>query len=225
MNSLLGLSQARKFSKQAEDLGLQITIKQKFEANLADFRPLLVNIKAKKPDLVYMVSDSIDAASLMRQAKEVNLNPKLFGGHAIGFAQHEFQFNAGDTADYVWSAARWTPSASYPGAREYFDKFAEKYGISPDYHGAQAYSAMYVIADALRRADELTPEGVRNALAKTDMMTVFGPVKFVSYDKKVQQNRLPTLLVQWINGRLEVVWPKNIATRQYVFPTPKWGDR
>lgn len=225
MNSLLGLSQARKFSKQAEDLGLQITIKQKFEANLADFRPLLVNIKAKKPDLVYMVSHSIDAASLMRQAKEVNLNPKLFWGHAIGFAQHEFQFNAGDAADYVWSAARWTPSASYPGAREYFDKFAEKYGISPDYHGAQAYSAMYVIADALRRADELTPERVRNALAKTDMMTVFGPVKFVSYDKKVQQNRLPTLLVQWINGRLEVVWPKNIATRQYVFPTPKWGDR
>ena len=224
-NSLLGRSQARKFSKQAEDLGLQITIKLKFEENSTDFKPLLMKIKAKKPDLVYVVSHSIAAASLMRQAKEVNLNPKLFGGHAIGFAQHEFQLSAGGDAEYVWSAARWAPSAPYPGAQAYFDKFAEKYGIFPDYHGAQAYSAMYILADALKRADELTPEGVRNALAKTDMMTVFGPVKFASYDKKVQQNQLPTLLVQWINGKLEVVWPKNNATQKYVFPTPKWSDR
>ena len=225
MNSLLGLSQARKFSKQAEDLGLQIAIKQKFEANSTDFKPLLLKVKAKKPDLVYVVSHSIDAALLMRQAKAVNLNPKLFWGHAIGFARYEFQLNAGDAAEYVWSAARWTPSAPYPGAQKYSDKFAEKYGISPDYHGAQAYSAMYVIGDALKRADELTPEGIRNALAKTDMLTVFGPVKFVSYDKKVQQNRLPTLLVQWINGKLEIVWPKNITTRKYIYPTPKWAER
>jgi branched-chain amino acid transport system substrate-binding protein len=225
MNSLSGLAVARKFSKHAEALGLQIAIKQKFEVNSTDFKPLLKMVKAKKPDLVYVVSHSIDAALLLRQAKEVNLNPKLFWGHAIGFVQNEFQLNAGDAAEYIWSSARWTPAAPYPGAKEYFDKFAERYDISPDYHGAQAYSAMYVIADALRRAESLTPEGVRNSLAKTDMMTVFGPVKFVSYDKKVQQNRLPTLLVQWIDGKLEIVWPKNIATRKYVFPTPKWIDR
>ncbi|MBW2412468.1 MAG: ABC transporter substrate-binding protein [Deltaproteobacteria bacterium] len=225
MNSLSGLALARKFSKQAEDLNLLITLKQKFEADSTDFKPLLKEVKAKKPDLVYLVARSIDAALLMRQAREINLNPKLFWGHSIGFVQHEFQLNAGEAAEYIWSAGRWTPAAPYTGAREYFDAFAEKYGISPDYHGAQAYSAMYVIADALRRTDELTPVGVRNALAKTDMMTVFGPVKFVSYDKKVQQNRLPTLLVQWINGKLEIVWPKDIATRKYVFPTPKWTDR
>ena len=225
MNSLSGRALARKFSKQAEDLDLQITMKQKFEADSKDFKPLLKQVKAKKPDMVYMVAHGTDAALLMRQAQEVNLNPKLFWGHSIGFAQPEFQINAGAAAEYIWSAGRWTPAAPYPGAREFFDTFTEKYGISPDYHGAQAYSAMYVIADAVKRASELTPEGVRNALAKTDMMTVFGPVKFVSYDKKVQQNRLPTLLVQWINGKLEIVWPKDIATRKYVFPTPKWTDR
>ena len=225
MDSLSGLALARKFSKQAEDQGLQITIKQKFETNSKDFIPLLKNVKAKKPDLVYMVASSLDAALMMREAEEVNLNPKLFWGHSIGFVNNEFQRNAGDTAEYVWSAARWTSAAPYPGAQAYFDGFAEKYGISPDYHGAQAYSAMYVIAAAVRGANEQTPIDVRNALAKTDMMTVFGPVKFVSYGKKVQQNRLPTLLVQWINGKLEIVWPQNIATRKYVFPTPKWTDR
>ncbi len=58
----------------------------------------------------------------------------------------------------------------------------------------------------------------RESLTKTDMMTVFGPVKFVSYDKKTQQNKLPTYLVQWIDGKLELVWPKEIATKPYMYP-------
>jgi branched-chain amino acid transport system substrate-binding protein len=53
------------------------------------------------------------------------------------------------------------------------------------------------------------------------MMTVFGPVKFVSYGKKTQQNSLPTYLVQWINGKLEIVWPKEVATARYVYPAPE----
>jgi branched-chain amino acid transport system substrate-binding protein len=77
---------------------------------------------------------------------------------------------------------------------------------------------MMVIADALKRAEPLTPKTVRDALSETEMMTVFGPVAFVSYDKKIQQNRLPTYLVQWIDGRLEIVWPKEVATARYVYP-------
>ena len=82
-----------------------------------------------------------------------------------------------------------------------------------------------MVADALKRAKELTPEGVREALTATDMMTVFGPVKFVSYEKKKQQNSLPTYLVQWQKGVLETVWPKNVATKPYVFPVPEWSQR
>lgn len=225
MNSLFGVSESRKFIHQAEDLGLQIVFKQSFETSTVDFKPLWVKVKAKKPDLVYMIADNMEASLLMRHAQELNLNPKLFWGHATGYTVLEFQINAGNAAEYVWSATRWTPSAPYPGAQEYYDTFAAKYGIQTDYHGAQAYSAMYVIADALQRTKELTPEGVRKALAKTDMMTVFGPVKFVSYNKKIQQNRLPTLLVQWLNGKLATVWPQKIAAQNYVYPTPKWKDR
>ncbi len=225
LNSLFGLSEARKFTKQAEELGLQIVIKQAFEASTADYKPLLVKVKAKKPDLVYMIAYTMEASLLMRQSEELNLNPKLFLGHAVGYTVPGFQINAGKAAEYVCSATRWTPTAPYPGAQEYYNKFADRYGIPTDYHGAQAYSSMYVIADALKRAKELTPERVRNALAKTDMMTVFGPVRFASYDKKLQQNRLPTLLVQWLNGKLATVWPKKITTPNYIYPTPKWAKR
>ena len=77
---------------------------------------------------------------------------------------------------------------------------------------------MYVIADALNRAKALSPDDIREALAKTDMMTVFGPVKFISYEKKTQQNKLPTFLVQWQGENLETVWPKEVATKNTSIP-------
>jgi len=57
------------------------------------------------------------------------------------------------------------------------------------------------------------------------MMSVFGPVKFISYGKKTQQNKLPTFLVQWINGKLETVWPKEVSTTKYMYPVPAWNER
>ncbi len=224
-NSLFGQSGAKEFVKTCEKMGIKVLIKEGYEAGAIDFKPLLVNVKDKNPDLVYMISYIMDASLLMRQAKELNFNPKLFVGGAAGFTLPEFQKNAGDAADYVYSATLWTESVPYPGAREYYDKYVAKYKSPTEYHGAEAYAAMYVIADALKRAKSLTREAVRDALAETDMMTVFGPVKFISYDKKTQQNKLPTFLVQWIDGKLETVWPKEVSTHKYVYPVPAWNAR
>lgn len=94
-----------------------------------------------------------------------------------------------------------------------------------EYHGAEAYASLYVVADALARAKSITPAEVRGALTTTDMKTAFGPVKFISYGKKTQQNKLPTFLVQWQNGKLETVWPKEVSTQGYVYPTPAWSKR
>ena len=84
---------------------------------------------------------------------------------------------------------------------------------------------MVVIADVLKRTRSFSPEDLRQALAATDMMTVFGRVRFLSYGKKTNQNRLPTYLVQWINGKLECVWPEEFALAQYLFPHKPWKQR
>lgn len=223
-DSFFGQSGSKKFVKKCERMGLKVVMKEGYEASSIDFKPLLVKAKAKNPDLVYIIS-YMDASLLLRQSKELNFNPKLFMGNAAGFTPPEFQENAGPASDYVFSATLWIPSVPYPGAEEYYDKFVAKYDSPTEYHGAEAYACMYVIADALKRAKTLTREGVRDALATTDMMTVFGPVKFISYGKKTQQNSLPTFLVQWINGKLETVWPKDVSTRKYVYPVPKWDQR
>ena len=224
-NSLFGQSGSKKFVKQCEALGLEVVMKEGYEAGAIDFKPLLMNVKSKKADLVYMISYIMDASLLMRQSKELNLNPKLFVGGAAGFTLPEFQKNAGKASAFVYSATLWTPSVPYPGAKAYYDKFVEIYNEPTEYHGAEAYSALYVIADALKRAKSLDRKDVRNALADTNLITSFGPVKFISYDKKTNQNKLPTYLVQWIDGNLETVWPKKVATKGFVYPSPKWSKR
>jgi branched-chain amino acid transport system substrate-binding protein len=137
----------------------------------------------------------------------------------------EFAKNAGDAAQYVYSATLWVPTLPYPGAKAYHDEYRKRFKSETEYHGAEAYASIYVIADALKRSKELTPAGVREAFVGTDTVTAFGPVKFISYGKKTQQNSLPTYLVQWQNGILETVWPKELATKPYVFPVPPWSKR
>jgi branched-chain amino acid transport system substrate-binding protein len=78
-----------------------------------------------------------------------------------------------------------------------------------------------VIADALNRARQLTPAAVRIALSRTDMMTLLGPIEFIAYDNKSQQNKLPTYLVQWIDTKQEVIWPKEFATHKPIYPLPQ----
>jgi branched-chain amino acid transport system substrate-binding protein len=221
-NSLKSSSDARTFFKKAGALGLKMVIKESFRTGADDFRPLLARVKDQNPDLLYTVTDDVsDAALLTRHSKELNLNPKLFVGNATGFVLPEFAKNAGIASNYVAGTTQWTTSVPYPGAKLFNTKFKARYNIPPTYHGAQAYAAIQVMADALRRTKSLKPGNIRDALTKTNMTTLYGPVKFISYNKKSRQNRLPTYLIQWIDGKAEIVWPKRFATKKAIYPAPK----
>jgi branched-chain amino acid transport system substrate-binding protein len=224
-NTLFGTSGSKEFEKSCKGLGIQVLLKEGYEHGAIDFKPLLIKVKNTKPDLIYMISYIMDASLLTRQSMELDLNPKLFIGGAAGFTLPEFLQNAGKAAEGVFSANLWVQTLPYPGAMNYYNNYKKLYGKNTEYHGAEAYAALYVIADVLKRAKSFSPEDIRQALAATDMMTVFGKVKFVSYDKKTNQNKLPTYLVQWINGKLECVWPKEYATAKYVYPHKPWKER
>ena len=225
-NTQFGQSSAKDVDAAAKRMGMEVVVKEGYQAGAIDFKPLLSKVKAKNPDIIYMVSYVMDAALLMTQSKELDINPKMFAGGGAGFTLPEFQQRAGTAAEHVYSATLWTEDVSYPGAREYYDTYVKRYKSETEYHGAEAYASMYVVADALKRAKSITPKDIRDALAATDMMTAFGPVKFVAYEKKTQQNKLPTtFVVQWQKGKMETVWPEKAAKKGYLFPTPAWNSR
>lgn len=224
-NSLFGTSGSKEFEKSCKELGIQVVLKEGYEKGAVDFKPLLIKVKNANPDLVYMISYIMDASLLIRQSMELDINPKLFVGGAAGFTLPEFYQNAGKATDGVFSATLWVPTLPFPGAMDYFKNYKKLHGKDTEYHGAEAYAAMFVIADVLKRAKSLSHEDIRQALAATDLMTAFGRIKFTSYGKKTNQNKVATYLVQWNKGKLECVWPKEFATVKYLYPHKPWKER
>jgi branched-chain amino acid transport system substrate-binding protein len=224
-SSAFGTSGADAMERDAKKIGAEVVLKEKFETGAIDFKPLLSKVKAAQPDVIYTVSYANEAQLIMKQIKELRLDAKLFSGGAAGFAIPEFIDGAKDAAEYVVSATLWTPQLKYPGAKEFAEKYKTKYGDYPSYHGASAYAAIYVTADALGRARNWTQDGIRDALKATDLKTAFGPVKFEDKEGYQNQNFTETLAIQVIKGEFQTIWPKNHASMQYVFPVPSWKER
>ncbi len=224
-SSAFGTSGAEAMVKDAEKLGTRVLMKERYEAGSVDFRPLLSKVKAARPDVVYMVSYVMDASLLMKQIKELRVDAKLFAGGAAGFAIPEFIDNAKDAAEYVVSATLWTPQVKFQGAREFAEKYKKHYGDYPSYHGASAYSALYVLKNTLERAKAWTPDKIRDALKATNMKTVFGPIKFEDREGYQNQNFMDTLVIQVQKGAFETIWPTQYASKKYIYPIPSWRER
>lgn len=224
-SSAFGTSGADAMEKDAKAIGAKIVLKEKFETGAIDFKPLLSKVKAAQPEVIYSVSYANEAQLLMKQIKELRLDAKLFAGGAAGFAIPEFIDGAKDAADYVVSATLWTPQLKYPGTKEFAEKYKARHKDYPSYHGASAYAAIYVTADALKRAKDWTQDGIRDALKATDLKTAFAPVKFEDKEGYQNQNFAGTLAIQVQKGEFETIWPKDQASKPYIYPVPTWKER
>ena len=224
-SSAFGTSGAEAMAADAQRLGIKVLLKEKYEAGSLDFKPILSKVKAANPDVLFMVSYVMDASLLMKQIKELRVDMKLFAGGAAGFAIPEFITNAKDAAEYVISATLWTPQLKYPGAKEYAAKYKARYKDYPSYHGASAYSAIYVMKDALERAKDWTPGSIRDALKTTNIKTAYGPIRFQDKEGYQNQNFHETLVIQVQKGEFETVWPKDHASKPYIYPIPAWKTR
>jgi branched-chain amino acid transport system substrate-binding protein len=203
-----------------------------YPVNTLDFKPVMTKVKANNPDFVLMVAvETTDAILLTRHAKEMGLAPRAFVGFGGGFGVEDFAKELGPLSQNIFSSAAWSGNPNDPATKAFYKKFQDKYGIHPKEHEVEGYAVIYIIADALKRAKltgnlEADREALRQSLLKTDMTTVFGKVKFGNWagplgDKYTNQNIYSpdhSVLAQWLNGKLQNVWPKANAETDYVFP-------
>ncbi len=219
-NSMFGTDGALRMIEFCRDHAIEIRAHIDYDKRRAGplyFRSLLAPLTDDPPDVIYMVSYLDDAVALVKQLRELDINSLLCGG-AGGFTLEEFIRRAGDRAENLLTATLWSEHVPYPGAREYYARYAARYDEFPDYHGAEAYSSLLVAADALKRSSSLKTKDICAALQKTYMRTPFGPVKFYNYHDFERQNSINTLVLQVINGRFELIWPPEIASSLFVLP-------
>ncbi len=221
-NSMFGTNGAMRMVEFCQDQAIEIRAQIDYDRTRISpgyFRSLVAPLTAEPPDVIYMISYLEDAVMLMDQIRDLKLKSLLCGG-AGGFTLEEFIQRAGKSANYLLTVSLWSEHVLYSGAGEYHAQYVKRYGKSPDYHGAEAYSALLVASDALRRARSFSPKNIREALNRTYVITPFAPVKFYAYEEFERQNSINTLVLQIINDKFETVWPPELASAPFVFPDP-----
>jgi branched-chain amino acid transport system substrate-binding protein len=224
-NTLFGPNAAMAMREWCQENNVTVLMFEPYETANEDFRPLLNQVKVLKPEVIFLASYPRDAVLLTRQSAELEIDSKLFCGVVAGFVLPEYLAGLGKLGKGVMTAVPWSHDVKYPGVQNFCDNYKNKFKMAPTSHAAEAYSAAYVIQDVLERTKSRFKEDLIEAFSQTDMMTVFGPVKFSSCSKFTNQNRVPSLVVQAMNGKPETVWPPELASAKYVYPQPKWKDR
>ena len=213
----------------AKRTGSKITIDDKLPKELNDMAATLAKVKATKPDVLVVSGHSRGALTAIRQISEMKVDvPMLAMTHCDA---SKLAKQHGSKSQYALCAAQWHKSLTYKdkflGDGMQFDKeFTAMYGYAPPYQAAESAAALVVFKDAFERANSFDRTKVRDALAKTDMQTFYGNIKFAETG---QNTAKPMVLFQVIcdgdNCENKVVAPTKWASTELVHPIPKWSDR
>jgi branched-chain amino acid transport system substrate-binding protein len=162
-----------------------------------------------------------DAVGLTRQMKELNVNPKMYGV-TVGGDLPEFYDTLRGNAEYIYGATQWEPTLPYPGNKEFFEAYKKDFNHEPSYHSAAGYAGCLIYAEAVKRANALDADKVREQLLKLETKTMFGDYK-VDADGFQVAHKMVTF--QWQNEKKVTVWPDEMAQGKLRYPTPAWNQR
>jgi len=223
-NTNFGQSNMKAMNAAAKAAGINVVAVESYEAKSPDYKAVLQRVKQANPEVIYFASYLLDAGTLMRQAQEVDLNPRYFTSAGTGFAAAEFPTpkGAGKNAEYTFSVSQWLPDAKWVGSKEFDAEYFKRYNSHPAYHAIQAYESLHVAAQAINDAKSLDSAKIRDAIKNLNLRsTPFGPVKFDANG----QNQHEVLITQVQGGRYTVVYPPEVAAGKPIIPAPKWSQR
>ncbi|OEU61866.1 MAG: hypothetical protein BA867_04350 [Desulfobacterales bacterium S5133MH16] len=199
--------------KWAKRFGLNIVDFERFKKGTLNLEPLALKTKENNSQVLMVCGHMNEAINMSKALKKIGWRPKAFYA-SVGPALQGFYDRCGPDAESVFGTSLWEPKANYPGAKKFNHQFIKTYGEAPGYHAGLAYAAGQVLKKAVGKAGSINKDKVRDALFHLDTMTIIG--RF-GVDKTGKQVRQHTFIIQWQNGRKELVWPNQIKTAKPLF--------
>ena len=211
--------------EDAKKAGMKVIIDDKLPPDFSDMSATLTKVKALKPDLLVVSGHTKGAVLGVRQVAEQKVNVPMMAATQCDSAQIIKKF--GKEANYWLCASQWDSTLTYKDhwfgtAADFAGLFQKTYNYHPPYQSAESAAAVEVFADAFQRAGSLDPQKVRDAIAKTNMQTFYGEVKFDATGKNIAK---PMVLYQVQNEKYKVVAPQKWAESKVVYPMPPWSER
>jgi branched-chain amino acid transport system substrate-binding protein len=203
---------AQGVSAASKAAGLTVVYDQLYAVGTMDHSAALSAIKAGNPDWIYATGYTQDLILIRKQMSDLGVKAPIISMVA-GPAYKEYIDGLGNLANGVTSSSWWHPATSYKGVgvwpttEDFYKEFLAKEKADPDYVHASCAAAAVILQDAIERAGSTDKKKVRDELAKTDVTTFYGPVKF-SANGMNQGRDLPIIQVQ--DKQIKVLAPADI---------------
>jgi branched-chain amino acid transport system substrate-binding protein len=221
-DTLFPISEINGAKEYLKKLDAKVVVDEKYPANATDLTSILTHVRDANADAVVGGNYTPDSELIVRQAKELGVNPRLWA-LTVGPGDPNFVANLGADANWITAPLVWDSVVNTPGNAEFVQRYEATYKRGVDYHVATGYSGGLVLEAAIKQAASVDRDKIRDALASIRMPTLL-PGEY-----RVDQNGAQVghimLAIQIQNGKRVVVAPKNLATGSLQAPTPPWNER
>jgi len=169
------------FKKALQELKIPVTTTETFAKGDVDFKPQLTKIKASNADAIVMSALVAEGAPVMVQARQLGMMLPFIGGN--GMNSPRVLELAKEHSDNLWVGSPWSMENPAAENKRFIAAYQKAHGSPPDQFTAQAYDAMYILAQALKKTKlsgkvEADRKSLRDALPAAQWSGATGPFKF-----------------------------------------------
>lgn len=137
------------FKTALADQKIAVTDTETYAKGDLDFKAQLTKIKASNPDAIVCSCLAEEAANIILQTRSLGMKQPFIGGN--GFNSPKLFEIAKDSADNTLMGSPWSAENIAPANKKFMTDFKAKFGTDPDQFAAQAYDAMHIVAEALKK--------------------------------------------------------------------------
>jgi branched-chain amino acid transport system substrate-binding protein len=216
-----------KIKEGLEEKGWNVVGFEKYPTGSTDFSVGLLKAKRAGVQTLFYWFDMPEISILTKQWFDMKIDALPVGFGASMTDSTFWDATRGKCAYWVtaWPRAGCVPSDAIPLAKKFIKAYKGKYGVEPGvtWVSPVSYQAVYVLADAIRRAGTTDPNKVIAALENTDLESVWGRTKFdpkthqIIYSDDPKKGALTTW-AQWLEGKRVAVFPPKLATTTIKLP-------
>ncbi|MGE5666004.1 MAG: branched-chain amino acid ABC transporter substrate-binding protein [Betaproteobacteria bacterium] len=186
------------FEKVAKEGGIKIVTREFTNDKATDFNAILTKVKAGKPDVIMYGGMDATAGPMAKQMKQLGIKSVLLAGD--GVCSPEFIKLAGDAAEVLHCSMAGEAVEKLAKGEEFKAKYKAKFNQEVQVYSPYSYDAVYVIADALKRAGKADRAAVTGAMPATSYPGLTGTIAF---DEKGDIKNGAISMFQVKDGKLE----------------------
>ncbi|SDV48577.1 branched-chain amino acid ABC transporter substrate-binding protein [Chitinasiproducens palmae] len=173
-----GKGLADEFEKKAKSLGLKVLSHDATNDKAVDFRAILTKIKNERPDVIMYGGMDATGGPFAKQARQLALRAKILSGD--GVCTEKLSDLAGDATDNVVCSQAGQALEKMPGGADFQKRYTARFNQPIQIYSPFTYDAVYIIVDAMKRANSTDPKKVVAAMPATDYKGVIGETTFDS---------------------------------------------